>query len=142
MTITDEQAIEMGRGVVAWDGFGWEPRMVTTSDETVLDVSAAGVVTIADLVWVGADCQQYQDHERIPAADMQPPDLRDRPTQAAVLELIEKAVGGHVYLEPFVTTNVVEWQWSVQSRGSDWIGPLAPTRAEAIAAAVEELRRA
>jgi hypothetical protein len=66
------------------------------------------------------------------------PDLRDRPTQAAVLEQIEKALSAPCHIQPtayFVTDNGRKC-WRVHCAG---VFAHAGSRAEAIAAAVREL---
>ena len=126
--ISDDQAIEMGRGVAAWDGFEWTPGM------------AWFVPHRGATVW--------PEHLRagrfpIPAGMSPLPDLRDRPTQAAVLELIERAMGGSVWVTPCgigtAPDRAVIPGWQVVSFSKVYAG--RATRAEAIAAAVEGMKR-
>ncbi len=139
MTITDEQAIEMGRGVAAWDARWWSAGMRTMPDRDG---------RVWRLSWKDDERTAYnltQESGRrlrhsAPCVGGMIPDLRDRPTQAAVLERIEKATGEPCYISPtpyFVTDNGRKC-WRVHSGGAF---PHAPTRAEAIAAAVEELKQ-
>ena len=129
----DARAIEIGRIVAAWDGFVWAPGMLTIEGDgpmRVLAVLGDGHVRAIRLA------QLQTVYPRAVGVSIGVPDLRDRPTQAGVLERIEKAVG-----EPCDV-----WQvdrslglWCVQM--GDIEGPWHPSRAEAIAAAVEGLSR-
>lgn len=143
MTITDERAIELGRAVAAWDARWWSAGMRTMPDRDG---------RVWRLSWKDDERTAYnltQESGRrlrhsAPCVGGMIPDLRDRPTQAGVLERIEKATGGHVYIEPFARqgddgATIVEWV--VMCLGVLWNGPMAPSRAEAIAAAVEGLKR-
>jgi len=133
----DARAIEIGRIVAAWDRFEWAPGMRAIS----YNGFARHIETVARGVapWHAFNAFWIDDAV---------PDLRDRPTQAAVLERIEKAVGGHVYLCPSARPdvdadgqNVTVITWAVASLGVIWNGSRRESRAEAIAAAVEELSR-
>lgn len=131
--MTDAEAIELGRIVAAWDGFRWvagirrlgsgRPARIY-GERTERPVSDIGLAN------------RFRDRNDDDALGV--PDLRDRPTQAAVLEQIEKALSAPCHIQPtayFVTDNGRKC-WRVHCAG---VFAHAGSRAEAIAAAVREL---
>jgi hypothetical protein len=89
MTITDERAIELGRAVAAWDARWWSAGMRTMPDRDG---------RVWRLSWKDDERTAYnltQESGRrlrhsAPCVGGMIPDLRDRPTQAAVLERVGK----------------------------------------------------
>jgi len=154
--MTDAEAMELGRTVAAWEGFRWLPGMLVLAEFVEIVYRCIG----ADWTRMqsGADwrfgvmaswsdgmmaCQMARPADRGTSFT---PDLRDRPTQAAVMQLIEGQVGRrHVYLAPVEWGDVDDndasgYQWLVVVAGKGALST-GTTRAEAIAAAVRELSR-
>jgi hypothetical protein len=137
MTITDERAIELGRAVAAWDARWWSAGMRTMPDRDG---------RVWRLSWKDDERTAYnltQESGRrlrhsAPCVGGMIPDLRDRPTQAGVLEQIEKALSAPCHIQPtayFVTDNGRKC-WRVHCAG---VFAHANSRAEAIAAAARFL---
>ena len=134
--MNDDRAIELGRIVAAWEHFRWLPGMLDDDGSRImagLDEEMEPVVGYP----YGTACGLYV--RKNPGSAV--PNLRDLPTQAAVLQLIEEQVGGATTLDGCIGhrkgRDVIDW--AVLAIGVIWNGPRRASRAEAIAAAVQEL---
>jgi len=129
--VTDAEAIELGRIVAAWEGFRWAPGMRAIDGHKNSRSGAAWSRTVDGIT--GVEWHDFHGGCIDPV-----PDLRDRPTQAAVLEQIEKALSAPCHIQPFrdfVTDNGRKC-WRVHCAG---VFAHAGSRAEAIAAAARFL---
>jgi len=138
--MTDAEAIEPGRIVAAWEHFRWLPGMRDLGGNVYLGRRANAPDGVHQ--WCAFDRGGWEWH----VDEFGLPDIRDRATQALVMQLIEEQVGRrHVYLAPVEWGDVDDndasgYQWVVVVAGKAALST-GTTRAEAIAAAVRELSR-
>lgn len=154
--MTNEQAMELGKRLVACPGFRWMPGMLVLGASHRSRIVDAGEAHA--LVWVKDPHTQGCPWDPEPLEDEYPdavPNLNDPATLGCLLELVREAWGEWAHLVPFKTNTLDEatgelvpalW-WALASLdepegicvdlGGEYQFLAGPTQAEALVAALE-----